>query len=167
MHSAQQFFDVTKLQPPFVIRQERVLPGTARLPVLAPGHPYALVAEMRWPDVKPECPHCGGWRHYWLAKVVRWKCAKCRKQFTAKAGTIFLHHKAGRPFQSARTHLTHRQSGWRVEADRTGGDSSDQKPPRFPLTRWSIVERRISSSPLVVIGRIGKGRLREWNRPIP
>src|SRR5664280_545734 len=28
-------------------------------------------------------------RHYWLAKQMRWKCAACRKQFTAKTGTVF------------------------------------------------------------------------------
>jgi transposase-like protein len=47
------------------------------------------VKEMRWPDGEPVCPHCEGRRHYWLAKQMRWKCASCRKQFTAKTGTVF------------------------------------------------------------------------------
>jgi len=51
------------------------------------------VAAMRWEDGKPVCPKCGlceGERkHYWLAKVRRWKCYGCRKQFTVKMGTIF------------------------------------------------------------------------------
>ena len=51
------------------------------------------VAVMRWEDGKPVCPKCGlceGERkHYWLAKVRRWKCYGCRKQFTVKLGTIF------------------------------------------------------------------------------
>jgi transposase-like protein len=47
------------------------------------------VKEMRWADGEPECPHCSAKRNYWLAKQMRWKCAKCRKQFTAKTGTVF------------------------------------------------------------------------------
>ena len=47
------------------------------------------VKEMRWLDGEPECPHCSAKRNYWLAKQMRWKCAKCRKQFTAKTGTVF------------------------------------------------------------------------------
>ena len=54
-----------------------------------PANCIAVVKEMRWPDGEPECPHCGERRHYWLAKVMRWKCAACRKQFTAKTGTVF------------------------------------------------------------------------------
>jgi len=54
-----------------------------------PANCIAVVKEMRWLDGNPVCPHCGADRHYWLAKVMRWKCAKCRKQFTAKTGTIF------------------------------------------------------------------------------
>jgi transposase-like protein len=49
----------------------------------------AVVKEMRWGGDEPTCPHCKGQRHYWLAKQMRWKCAKCRKQFTAKTGTVF------------------------------------------------------------------------------
>jgi transposase-like protein len=54
-----------------------------------PANCLAIVKEMRWAGEEPTCPHCDGKRHYWLAKQVRWKCAKCRKQFTAKTGTVF------------------------------------------------------------------------------
>jgi len=54
-----------------------------------PANCIAVVKEMRWPDGEPICPHCGVRRNYWLAKVMRWKCAACRKQFTAKTGSIF------------------------------------------------------------------------------
>jgi transposase-like protein len=47
------------------------------------------VAAMRWPDGKPTCPHCQSQKNYWLATQRRWKCAKCRKQFSVKVGTIF------------------------------------------------------------------------------
>ena len=54
-----------------------------------PMNCITAVKEMRWADGEPECPHCGAKRNYWLAKQMRWKCAKCRKQFTAKTGTVF------------------------------------------------------------------------------
>jgi transposase-like protein len=47
------------------------------------------VAEMRWPDGKPECPACGHKDHYWLATQKRWKCKECWKQFSVKVNTIF------------------------------------------------------------------------------
>jgi len=47
------------------------------------------VAQLRWPDGKPECPSCGKTDHYWLAKQRRWKCKECWKQFSVKVGTIF------------------------------------------------------------------------------
>lgn len=51
------------------------------------------VAQMRWPDGVPVCPHCGvvenGRKHYWLKTQKRWKCYSCRQQFSVKVGTIF------------------------------------------------------------------------------
>ena len=35
------------------------------------------------------CPHCGVEKTYSFADKKRYKCAKCRQQFTAKVGTIF------------------------------------------------------------------------------
>jgi len=54
-----------------------------------PENCIAVIKDMRWPDSDPVCPHCRKRRHYWLAKQMRWKCASCRKQFTAKTGTVF------------------------------------------------------------------------------
>lgn len=46
------------------------------------------VAAMRWMD-GPVCPHCEAKEPYWLDTQKRWKCRKCRKQFSVKVGTIF------------------------------------------------------------------------------
>jgi transposase-like protein len=46
------------------------------------------VAEMRWPDGKPECPVCGAVEHYYLAARRVWKCRDCGKQFSVKVGTV-------------------------------------------------------------------------------
>jgi transposase-like protein len=46
------------------------------------------VAEMRWPN-GVACPHCEAKEPYWLDTQKRWKCRKCRKQFSVKAGSIF------------------------------------------------------------------------------
>lgn len=46
------------------------------------------VAAMRWPD-GVYCPHCLAKEPYYLKTQKRWKCRKCRKQFTVKVGTIF------------------------------------------------------------------------------
>jgi transposase-like protein len=46
------------------------------------------VAEMRWPN-GVMCPHCEAETPYWLETQKRWKCRKCRKQFSVKAGSIF------------------------------------------------------------------------------
>ena len=68
------------------------------------GDAYRVLEEMRWGD-QPVCPHCGSVRkHYFLtprngsSRKTRtgsaserrvWKCADCRKQFTATTNTIF------------------------------------------------------------------------------
>jgi len=65
---------------------------------------YEVLEQMRWGD-QPICSHCGSVRkHYFLkpsngaSRKTRtgaaserrvWKCADCRKQFTATTGTIF------------------------------------------------------------------------------
>jgi transposase-like protein len=48
------------------------------------------VAKMRWPD-GVVCPHadCGEKKPYYLSTQKRWKCRKCRKQFSVKVGSIF------------------------------------------------------------------------------
>src|SRR5688572_29849518 len=45
------------------------------------------VANLRWPD-GPECPQCGGKDHSYLSNRRLWKCKACKKQFSAKVGTI-------------------------------------------------------------------------------
>lgn len=49
------------------------------------------LAQMRW-NGEPECPYCGHNHTYELnvkGRTKRWKCAKCRKQFSVTVGTIF------------------------------------------------------------------------------
>jgi transposase-like protein len=47
------------------------------------------VAAMKWPDGTVTCPKCHAQDPYYLATQKRWKCRKCRKQFSVKVGTIF------------------------------------------------------------------------------
>ena len=44
--------------------------------------------KIRW-NGKPKCPHCTHDKVYKFKAGKLWKCAKCRKQFTVKVGTIF------------------------------------------------------------------------------
>ncbi len=46
------------------------------------------VAEMRWPN-GVVCELCGGDQPYYLKTQKRWKCRKCRKQFSVKVNSIF------------------------------------------------------------------------------
>jgi len=47
-----------------------------------------FVAKMRWPD-GIKCPHCDCEQVYYIKTRRIWKCKDCKKQFSAKAGTIF------------------------------------------------------------------------------
>lgn len=47
-----------------------------------------LLEKMRWNN-KPRCAHCRHDKVYKFKDGILWKCAKCRKQFTVKVGTIF------------------------------------------------------------------------------
>jgi len=47
-----------------------------------------LVASLRWPR-GVRCAHCGHGKASFLTTRRIWKCAKCRKQFSVKTGTIF------------------------------------------------------------------------------
>jgi len=58
---------------------------------------YEYIESVLWPG-GPVCPHCGHNKAYPLKSRVDsenkvraglYKCAKCRKQFTVKVGTIF------------------------------------------------------------------------------
>lgn len=47
------------------------------------------LAQVRW-NGNTECPYCSNEKCYKLkGKTKRWKCAKCRKQFSVRVGTIF------------------------------------------------------------------------------
>lgn len=48
----------------------------------------AYLQEWRWKG-EMECPHCGHEKAYKFSDGIRFKCADCRKQFTAKVGTFF------------------------------------------------------------------------------
>ncbi len=63
---------------------------------------YRLLEDLRWGD-RPVCPHCGSARQPYFLKPQRggratrtgrltrrrvWKCAACRKQFSALTGTV-------------------------------------------------------------------------------
>lgn len=47
-----------------------------------------LLSAMRWPH-GPVCPRCHSQRHGFLKSRSVWQCKDCRKQYTAKLGTIF------------------------------------------------------------------------------
>jgi transposase-like protein len=55
-----------------------------------PDNCLATAIRFRWPD-GVTCPHCGSEEHGFLRSRRIWKCKnrECRKQFSAKAGTIF------------------------------------------------------------------------------
>ena len=44
-------------------------------------------ADSRWPK-GPACVHCGAQSPMFLKTRKIWKCSKCRKQFSFKAGTL-------------------------------------------------------------------------------
>jgi transposase-like protein len=56
-----------------------------------PDVALAFVASLRWPDGVVECPRCRSTEVGFLSTRRIWKCKnpKCRRQFSAKVGTIF------------------------------------------------------------------------------
>lgn len=42
----------------------------------------------RWPDGKPTCPRCESQENSFLATRRIWKCKGCKRQFSAKSGTV-------------------------------------------------------------------------------
>ena len=55
---------------------------------------HAALVAMRWPDGFV-CPKCGGAKHSYTAARRIFQCSACRKQTSARAGTIF--HKSSTP----------------------------------------------------------------------
>lgn len=47
-----------------------------------------FLTRFRWPDGKPTCPWCGSQENSFVSTRSIWKCKGCKKQFSAKAGTI-------------------------------------------------------------------------------
>jgi transposase-like protein len=54
-----------------------------------PDVALAFFASMRWPDGQPVCPRCESRETAFLKTRRLWNCRSCRKQFSAKLGTIF------------------------------------------------------------------------------
>lgn len=50
---------------------------------------FQHVLNLRFPDGKVACPHCGGERHAFIKTRRIWQCYSCKKQFSLKVGTIF------------------------------------------------------------------------------
>lgn len=52
---------------------------------------YKLMVQLRWPDSKVKCPHCGSGNVAYLAKSHVWKCytGHVKTKFSLKTGTIF------------------------------------------------------------------------------
>src|SRR4051812_47735875 len=55
-----------------------------------PDNCLATAIKFRWPD-GVTCPRCGGFEHSFLRTRRIWKCKnrECKKQFSARVGTIF------------------------------------------------------------------------------
>jgi transposase-like protein len=54
-----------------------------------PDISLAFVARLRWPDGVVTCPRCAAAKATFLPTRRLWKCRSCKKQFSAKVGTIF------------------------------------------------------------------------------
>ena len=58
---------------------------------------YKMMVELRWPDGKVKCPHCGSEKVTYLAKNRVWKCYAGHAQptFSLKTGTVFEESRLG------------------------------------------------------------------------
>src|SRR5271166_1766056 len=58
---------------------------------------YKMMVELRWPDGKVKCPHCGSEKVTYLAKNRVWKCyaGHERPTFSLKTGTVFEESRLG------------------------------------------------------------------------
>src|SRR6202790_1471892 len=54
-----------------------------------PDARLAFMVQLRWPDGAITCPRCKAAETSFLSTRRLWKCKGCKKQFSAKVGTIF------------------------------------------------------------------------------
>jgi transposase-like protein len=54
-----------------------------------PDASLAFMVGLRWPDGAVTCPRCKATETSFLSTRRLWKCRSCKKQFSAKVGTIF------------------------------------------------------------------------------
>jgi transposase-like protein len=53
-----------------------------------PDRALEFFVRFRWPDGCPTCPWCESKEHSFVSTRRVWKCKGCKKQFSAKAGTV-------------------------------------------------------------------------------
>ena len=54
-----------------------------------PDRAFQAAIDLRWPNGVVSCPRCGSEKHSFVKTRRLWHCKGCKKQFTAKVGTIF------------------------------------------------------------------------------
>ena len=54
-----------------------------------PERTFDYAVRLRWPNGTVLCPRCGSDKHSFISTRKIWFCKGCKKQFTAKVGTIF------------------------------------------------------------------------------
>jgi transposase-like protein len=67
------------------------LPETLQMAVLYfsdQDRALEFLTKFRWPDGKPTCPRCESQEHSYISTRRIWKCKGCKRQFSAKSGTI-------------------------------------------------------------------------------
>ncbi len=67
------------------------LPETLQMAVLYFGdedRALEFLTKFRWPDGKPTCPRCQCQENSFISTRRIWKCKGCKRQFSAKSGTI-------------------------------------------------------------------------------
>jgi len=53
-----------------------------------PDRALEFLVRFRWPDGKPTCPRCESKDNSYISTRRIWKCKGCKRQFSAKSGTI-------------------------------------------------------------------------------
>ena len=67
------------------------LPETLHMAILYfsdPDRALEFLVRFRWPDGKATCPRCESKENSFISTRRIWKCKGCKKQFSAKSGTI-------------------------------------------------------------------------------